>query len=143
MASAKRVGGVVGLSDLIRSANVLSGTVSSAILQKAVEQQNAAKEVTAVAVVGKLLTQFEAVVKDRVSTLQIARKAEKLAKKAVDDANRAWQYFGETGNPLPFYAATSKKHQAVGFCVELGIAVPADDDDAWTIPSDWTPAETI
>ena len=129
----------MNLSDLIARANATETlNVTNEILVEAAKAREAEVRANAVHATKGLLATFEQVMKNNVSHLRQLRAQEKHQTAVVKMLDRALHYFGDTGNPLPFFRACGvPAHQ---FCCELGIATPAKDDPAWEVPADYTPS---
>ena len=88
-----------------------------------------------------VLDKSDSFLNSAVSTLRHYKKMMEQQKRKVKKISRAIDYLKETGNPLPYYKATSNTHLACEFCHEIGADVPDSDDKLWLIPKDWNPSE--
>lgn len=130
------------LQQLIAAAqNTTNIAFTSEVLSKAAE--NAAKIAAdkAVGVAQLVLGEFQSHLTTEVLYLRQARATVLTYEKKVGAVDRAFRYFAATANPLPMfkvmgYNASSSK--VVNFFSPLGVPVPANDDESWTIPADWT-----
>jgi len=117
---------------------------SNPMMQTAVAAVKLEKMERATRACGDIIKSGLSRLEDAVEHLRIVRKNEKAAKDNVTKIDRAMKFFGETGNPFPFFATqeTNLSHNelARSFCREAGLEVPEPDSDAWVIPADWTPA---
>lgn len=129
----------MNLSDLIARANTTETlNVTNEILVEAAKAREDEVRAKAVQATKILLCAFEQVMKNNVNHLRELRRQEKAMNAVVKSLDRALHYFGDTGNPLPFFRACGMSaHQ---FCNALGIATPAKDDPAWVVPADYTPS---
>jgi len=129
----------MNLSDLIARANATETlNVTNEILVEAAKAREAEVRANAVHATKGLLATFEQTMKQNVYHLRELRRQEKECAALVKKLDNALHYFGDTGNPLPFFRACGvPAHQ---FCCELGIATPAKDDPAWEVPADYTPS---
>lgn len=103
----------------------------SDILKEAAEAVIVEKRVSAVNAVKGLITTFEDNLKRQVLHLRNLRKQEKDHKELVENIDKAFKHFANTGNPLPMFLAIKRKDDALAFCRKIGIDLPKDDDEAW------------
>jgi hypothetical protein len=129
------------IMDLIsRAHKVGSIQVSNTVLQQAADELVKEKTAKVVQSVKGLLDRFDSVLQSSVAQLRQYRELEKKQNALVKGLDRAFRYFGETGNPLPFYKASGDIRSAQYFCQSIGVAVPEADDAAWVVPNDYVPA---
>ena len=128
------------LNDLIAECHATElSFVGSAAIQAAIDTRKADKEKQAAVAVGGLLGTFECALKDNVRVLRNIREQEKAQQAMVEKIDRAFRFFGETGNPFPMFLATGRTAQGHSFASTLGFETPKADSDAWKIPADWKP----
>lgn len=126
------------ITDLINGSGKPSSlNVSNVVLQQAAEQLVKEKTERVVAGVKNLIGQFDETLSSNVERLRQLRSAEKAQATLVKNIDRAFRYFGVTGNPLPFYKVTGKVYDGKRWCQVVGVDVPADNDAAWDVPADW------
>lgn len=136
---------LVSLSALIAGSITLGAgvAVQPGIMAEALEAERKAAGEKAKASVQTLIRSFDTTLRGSVAKLRAAREVEADAAKVVKSQTLAFQFFGETGNPLPFFKATGQTYRAEDFCTSIGIAVPKSDHAAWSIPAGWKPASTV
>lgn len=79
-----------------------------------------------------------------VRQLRDARKAARLAKEKLQEMDRAAAYFGETGNPLPFYTAVGGIHQRNDYITRVAPGAHfKKDDPIFEVPADWQPSQAV
>lgn len=128
------------LNDLIADCHATELTfVGSDAIKAALDTRKVEKEKQAAVAVGGLLGTFECALKDNVRALRNIREQEKTQQAAVEKIDRAFRFFGETGNPFPMFLATGRTSQGHNFACTLGFETPKADSDAWKIPADWKP----
>lgn len=130
------------LADLIAKCHQ-SGEVkfTAPVLKEAIEARNKEAEQQAAKVCSGLISGFEQHLKDGVARLRKWRQEEAKQAEYVKKVDRAFRFFGETGNPLPVFDAVGNRQGACHFCHTLNIELPGKDDAAWTVPEGWKPAE--
>lgn len=88
---------------------------------------------------GKYVTEFQTDLKDSVVQLRTQRAAMRKLQDSIKQKDRAFQYFCQEGNPLPYLKLSGKSFQIRDFCHTAGIPVPDDDSDAYKVPNDFKP----
>jgi hypothetical protein len=111
------------------------------VLQEAIEARNNQATKLAAVVCADLIGGFEKCLKGAVQRLRELRAAEAKQAECVKKIDRAFRFFGETGNPLPMFDTMGNRNGASLFCGSLNIERPGQDDAAWTVPAEWKPAE--
>lgn len=133
---------VVGLSELIAGCYAEDTPQFTApILQEAMQRRAEAAKERSIRVCSAFLTTLATVLKSAVADLRSIRKSAKQQEENVKEYDRAFRFFAETGNPLPFFAKYSPGY-GKDFCRQLEIECPTYGSDAWKIPEDWKPAQT-
>ncbi|MCK9463622.1 MAG: hypothetical protein M0R80_28725 [Proteobacteria bacterium] len=133
------------LDDLIARSSVEQAsplTVEAEVLQEAAAELKADRRKRAVTACKGLIDSFTNILQASVKHLRQVREQEALEAKSVKAIGLALQYFGTTGNPLPFYKASGRTRDAAYWCENCGIPFPKDDDAAWLVPADWQPTES-
>ena len=130
------------VNDLVaRSVSVPSANINSDVLKEALKRQQEKATERVVASVEGLISMFDGVFKSNVDHLRYLRKEERKAAKMVKEIGLAFKYFGETGNPLPFFKASGDTYGGTSWCGRAGIPVPPTTDPAWNVPEGWEPNE--
>lgn len=110
---------------------------TNAVLAEAFEKRQKARSEKLVTVAMEVTEKVETIIAGAVTTLRNVRKQEKVAKENVENLNRAAKYFAATGNPLPFYNAAGRRHEAASYCAMVGAELPQMTDPLWLVPQDW------
>lgn len=118
--------------------------VSNDIMAEAVNKEAEEKKERVIAHVRQYISLSTQTLKSNVDLLRAYRRQEKEQKEKVAKMDRAVRYFLETGNPLPYFFVTSSHRQAIYFCNEVGMEMPAWDEKTadYQVPADWKPTET-
>lgn len=135
---------IVSLSALIAGSITLGHgiAVQPGIMAEALEAERKVASEKAKSTVQTLIRNFDTMLRGSVAKLRAAREVEAETSRVVKAQTLAFQFFGETGNPLPFFKATHQHYRADDFCDSIGITVPKADHAAWSIPAGWKPAST-
>ena len=120
------------LDELLASAHSTGELkVESKVLQNALtahqEEVNKALQTE----VQNVLRTGDAALREQVQMLRAIRQQETNLKTYIDKLDKAFKFFGKTGNPLPLFKAMNRTDLATSFCRKLSIPVPAHDDSAW------------
>jgi len=94
------------------------------------------RETKAVEVCQELIEQFNSHLVSSVRQLKAIREQELAQQKRVKALDRAFRFFGETGNPLPFYKELGNVPGGNEFAKKIGIKIT---EEAWLIPKEWEP----
>lgn len=125
------------LAELNGAADVEATPFTNGVLAEAFAQRKKQRQDRLVAAAISVTEQIEGGVEACVSNLRKIRKAEKEAKAMLEKVNLATKYFAATGNPLPYYDAVGRRHDARFYCERVGAEIPAHDDKLWSVPAGW------
>lgn len=114
--------------------------IANDIMKDALAQEAEAAKGKATTAVRGVLSGMQAEVASSVQELRAARQVANEAKEKAESLTRAFAYFVETSNPLPFYRAQENDYSGHDFCRKVGIPVPKADHAAWSIPAGWKPS---
>ena len=138
------------LRDLIDESvgNMTGGTVGNDLMQAAVDKIANERNETAIDTCKGLIQYHSGVLKEYVRRLRELRDLEAKQQAVVKKVDQAFRFFQETGNPFPLFlaensAAKKRDGQSMKFCAGLNLEIPAEDSDAWEIPSDWKPSKVF
>lgn len=126
------------------SQNNTNVVFTNEVLARAAENAKKIADDRAVVSAQAVLGTFQQHLNTNVLYLRQARESVKQYEKIVGGIDRAYRYFAETCNPLPMFKVmgyTASTSYVTNFFQPLGVPVPAADNDAWTIPDDWSPAK--
>lgn len=128
------------LNDLIgMTLNVSQVTFDDEMMQQAAEQLVREKRMKAVESCQVLIAEFNKTLEEQVEILRHLREKEHSQATHVKQTDRAFRFFGDTGNPLPFFAAQNKRADGEKWAKTLNIKL---NDEAWVIPAGWQPKQT-
>jgi hypothetical protein len=131
----------MNLQQLIASALVSTLTVSNETVKAAVQKRREKAEEQAIVAVEGHLELMENSIRSYATQVRHYRKIMRDAKKKLTEVTRAAAYFGETGNPLPFFKITGNTRAIVKFCESCGIPAPENNSDAYKVPADFKVTE--
>ena len=126
----------VTLTDLIKGRQVTS-FVSNEALRSAMEQSNTERTKKVADQLVKLIDRFVVRGRELEGEAVEAEKAATMARKVANESARALEYLAETGNPLPFFAASHDRCAGVKWCQSNGLEVPDARDAAWSVPENF------
>lgn len=132
------------LSVLIAGAYAASAPfLSQGVMADAINAEREGQEKKALESAKRLIGGFSQSMQSAVAGLRRIRENEKVAEKTVKELDRAFRYFGETGNPLPFFKLTNI-YGGVDWLNKLGFDSHTHPElfksDEWVVPSNWKPA---
>jgi hypothetical protein len=127
------------IQDIILLANTPRFTAGNDVMKTAVAEVCEEQQKRAVGQVKGLITTFTNVVDQQVASLRMIRENEKITKQNLDKLNTALEYFGETGNPFPFFYVSNNFHGMRHFAQSVGIPVPAADSEDAKVPDSFKP----
>lgn len=131
----------MNLQQLIASALVSTLAVSNETVKAAVQKRREKAEEQAIIAVEGHLELMENTIRSHAVQVRDSRKFMREAKKKLTEVTRAAAYFGETGNPLPFFKITNNTRAIVKFCDSCGIPAPDYNGDAYKVPADFKVTE--
>lgn len=128
------------LNELIEAAHLgFSVKFTSDVMKEAAENVIKEKQKVAVTSCQHLITTFDHNLKEQVKHLQELREKEAKQQAKVKKIDRAFKFFAETGNPLPFFASMGKQPEGEAWARQLGLN--HNDEAAWTIDDAWQPKQ--
>lgn len=131
----------ITLNDLLAGlANQLANqfpTVSSDVVRKALEAEQAASAERAVGIMRGLIRAGQDSIKSSAVALKAALATVATREQALYGLDRAVQYMFTTGNPLPYYKHIGDMRGASDFCKQIGIDTPDSESAAWVVPDDY------
>jgi hypothetical protein len=74
--------------------------------------------------------------KSEVLSLRSIRADEKHQEKHVKLLDAAVRYFGQSGNPFPYFKAIGQDYRAADICARNGVDVPGKDSELWKVPGE-------
>lgn len=128
------------LNELIEAAHLgFSVKFTSDVMKEAAENVIKEKQKVAVQSCQTLILTFDRNLKENVKYLQLIREQEVKQQAKVKKVDRAFKFFAETGNPLPFFASMEKRREGRDWAEHLGLN--HQDESAWTIDENWQPKQ--
>jgi len=103
------------------------------VARQAMEQASAQANARLATQLVEILNTAENALNNAVAQVRTIRKQEKIALGVLKRIKDGKEYLEQTGNPLPFFAATGDSHGAQQFCRAVGVALPDTDDNLWKI----------
>ena len=127
----------MNLEEMIRGSMSADGFISNEAMKAAMDNLT---EKRSKAMTEELVGMMNEAIKEARSFEVSAAQLEKEAATSRALANkvlRAVQYFGATGNPLPYFSSIGQRTEAAEWCKNHGLNVPNKDSDSWNVPEDF------
>jgi len=102
-------------------ANGNEGAALSGIMKEVVENNIAERRKQVLGTLGQVLTQGQQHIDENVATLRKVRAEESKLANKVKLLQSTYDHFKKTGNPLPYYKATSQETMINGFFNKVGL----------------------